>query len=177
MPIRDDFAMVLCPSMPTPRHRPRPSGLGVRSAPGTVSGARRDGWLSKRRKDSNVSHRNVSLCAAARWQAINLHLFRLSVAGLSSCLPFVSRCASRGTHEAVAVVVARDGFNGWSLVKINFFFCVKCGMPDSPPPFTVKYLWYGGRMDDGFTCKRAAGNFSHLRKKGTSCFWRLTLPW
>ena len=78
MPIRNDFAMVLCPSMPTPRHRPQPSGLGVRS--GTVSGARRDGWLSKRRKDPNVGDRNVSLCAAARW----LHLFRLSVAGLSS---------------------------------------------------------------------------------------------
>ena len=63
-----------------------------------------------------------------------------------------------------------------SLVKMQVF-CVKCGMPDSPPPFTVKYLpWYGGRMVDGFTCKRAAGNFSHLRKKGTSCFWRLTLP-
>ena len=29
---------------------------------------------------------------------------------------------------------------------MQVFFCVKCGMPDSPPPFRVKYLWYGGRM-------------------------------
>ena len=90
MPIRGDFSMDLCPSTPTPRHRPRSSG---RSAPGIYFLRCTARWLAfrtaqrpKRRRRERVlvrcrtlaSDQPPLLSTVGRWPLL-VSAFRLTV--------------------------------------------------------------------------------------------------